>query len=74
LPPAGPAEVISNKIASGEEYVIVSQKEWHKILDINPNLTPPLLKSEGKAQRAMRHWSCLKGEALFISGSNHQKT
>ena len=42
-----PAEVISNKSGSGDQYVIMSQKTWSKISDAYPSLPPPLLKSEG---------------------------
>jgi 4-amino-4-deoxy-L-arabinose transferase-like glycosyltransferase len=69
-----PAEVISNKIGGGGEYVIMSQKEWRKISAINPNLPPPLLKSEGTGPEGDAPLVLFKGKALFISESNHQKT
>ncbi|HEY6364256.1 MAG TPA: hypothetical protein VI585_05625 [Candidatus Binatia bacterium] len=40
-------QVMSNKTGTGAEYVITSQKVWQKISANNPDLPPPLVKSEG---------------------------
>jgi hypothetical protein len=60
-----PAEVISNKIGASDEYVIMSQNEWRKISDINPNLPPPLLRSEGKGPEGDAPLVLFKGSGSF---------
>jgi 4-amino-4-deoxy-L-arabinose transferase-like glycosyltransferase len=56
-----PADVISNKSGSGEQYVIMSQKTWSKISDAYPNLSPPLLKSEGNGPEGDAPLVLMKG-------------
>jgi 4-amino-4-deoxy-L-arabinose transferase-like glycosyltransferase len=68
-----PAEVISNKIGAGNEYVIMSQKEWRKISDINPNLPPPLLKSEGTGPEGDAPLVLFKGRSSLYLGEQSSK-
>jgi hypothetical protein len=63
-----PAEVISNKIGAGDEYIIMSQKEWRSISNINPNLPPPLLKSEGTGPEGDAPLVLIKGRSSFYLG------
>jgi len=63
-----PEEVISNRIGAGDQYVIMSQKEWRRISDINRNLPPPLLKSEGKGPEGDAPLVLFKGKINFSSG------
>ena len=56
-----PAQVISNKSGSGDQYVIMSQKTWSKISDAYPNVPPPLLKSEGKGPEGDAPLVLMKG-------------
>ena len=68
-----PAEDISNKIVAGDEYVIMSQNEWRKISDLNPNLPAPLLKSEGTGPEGDAPLVLLRRRGSFISESDRQK-
>jgi 4-amino-4-deoxy-L-arabinose transferase-like glycosyltransferase len=52
-----PAQLISKKLGSGDEYVIMSQKAWRAISASNPDLPPPLLQSEGSGP---------EGDALLV--------
>jgi hypothetical protein len=61
-----PAEIISNKIGAGDEYVIMSQNEWRKISDLNPNLPAPLLKSEGTGPEGDAPLVLFKGRVALI--------
>lgn len=63
-----PEEVISNRIGAGDQYVIMSQKEWRRISDINRNLPPPLLKSEGKGPEGDAPLVLFKGKINFSPG------
>jgi dolichyl-phosphate-mannose-protein mannosyltransferase len=60
-----PAEVISNKSSSGDQYVIMSQKTWNKISDAYPSLPPPLLKSEGDGPEGDAPLVLFKGRNSF---------
>ena len=51
----------------------MSQKEWRKILDINPNLPPPLLKSEGKGPEGDAPLVLFKGRSSFYLGEQSSK-
>jgi hypothetical protein len=69
-----PAEINSNKIGAGDEYVIMSQNEWRKISDLNPNLLTPLLKSEGTGPEGDAPLALFKGEGPFTSERHQYKT
>ena len=68
-----PAEVISNKIGSGDEYVIMSQKTWSKISDTYPNLPPTLLKSEGNGPEGDAPLVLFKGRSSSYLGEQSSK-
>lgn len=51
------AQLISKKVGSGDEYVIMSQKAWRAISASNADLPPPLLQSEGSGP---------EGDALLV--------
>jgi hypothetical protein len=63
-----PAQVISNKIGAGDQYIIMSQEEWRKISNLNRNLPPPLLKSEGKGPEGDAPLVLFKGQINFSPG------
>jgi hypothetical protein len=68
-----PAEVISNKSGSGDQYVIMSQKTWSKISDAYPSLPPPLLKSEGNGPEGDAPLVLFKGRSSFNLGEQSSK-
>ena len=68
-----PAEIISQKIGTGDQYVIMSQNEWRKISDLNPNLPAPLLKSEGTGPEGDAPLVLCKGEVPVISDGYYHK-
>jgi hypothetical protein len=67
------AKVVSNKIGDGDQYVIMSQREWRKIFYINPNFATPLLTSEGTGPEGDSRLVLFKGEVPFISDGYHYK-
>ncbi|HEY7320176.1 MAG TPA: glycosyltransferase family 39 protein [Candidatus Binatia bacterium] len=69
-----PEEVISNRIGGGDQYVIMSQKEWRRISDINRNLPPPLLKSEGKGPEGDAPLVLFKGKINFFPGNESSQS
>jgi hypothetical protein len=42
-----PPETIAEKIGRGDVYLIMAERTWVKLRNLNPNLPPPLLKSKG---------------------------
>ncbi len=68
-----PAEEVSNKIGDGDEYIIMSQKEWRSISNSNRNLPPPLLKSEGKGPEGDAPLVLSKGTFKFYPGEKSSK-
>jgi hypothetical protein len=68
-----PAEVISNKSGSGDQYVIMSQKTWSKISDAYPSLPPPLLKSDGNGPEGDAPLVLFKGRSSFNLGEQSSK-
>jgi hypothetical protein len=51
----------------------MSQNEWRKISDINPNFPTPLLTSEGTGPEGDAPVVLCKGEGPFLSASHHHK-
>jgi len=43
-----PEDEMATKIGDGDSYLIMAERRWKEIHKLNPNLSPPLLKSVGR--------------------------